>query len=233
MTIYTSSEFCNRLMELEKHDTLYVLGGFGLPGTTKNKTRVKNAQSFNRTPERARMIDAATPETWFFDCVGMVKAVLWGWYGNGSLTYGGAVYKANGVPDTNCEGMIALCNDVSKDFSTILPGEFLYMKGHCGIYMGDGLAIECTPKWDNKVQYSYVGNVGCTSGHTRTWLKHGKLPWIEYNKTVNKPNLYKAKSGDSIAKLMKQGIVKDKAKFIKDNNLSFPYWLYAGKEYKL
>lgn len=233
MALFTSREFIDILMNMEQHETLYVLGGFGLIASPKNKTRVKNAQSFNRSADRAKMIDNASEDTWFFDCIGMVKAALWGWHGNASLSYGGAVYKSNGVPDTNCEGMIKLCHDVSKDFSNIEPGEFLYMKGHCGIYVGDGLCIECTPKWDNKIQYSYLGNIGCTAGHSRIWTSHGKLPWVEYLLIEKQPTLYTAKRGDSISKLMKQGVITDKAAFIKANNLKYPYWLYEGRQYKL
>ena len=62
-------------------------------------------------------------------------------------------------------------------------GEYLWMNGHCGVYIGNGLAVECTPKWDNKVQITAVGNIGSKSGYnTRTWTKHGKLPYITYEK---------------------------------------------------
>lgn len=234
MILFTAREFMNRLCELECHKTLYVLGGFGLPANIKNKTRVKNAQVYNRSNGRDKMIDGASSDTFFFDCIGMVKAVLWGWNGNTQANYGGASYGSNGVPDTNCEGMIKLCKDVSSDFHDIQEGEFLYMKGHCGIYMGDGIAIECTPKWDNKVQYSYVENLGCKYGKSRSWEKHGKLPWIEYATIeTTKPLKYIAQSGDSISKLIKKGIITDKAKFIEINKLKYPYWLIKGKEYTL
>ena len=234
MTLFTANEFVNELIEVERHKTLYVLGGFGLPATEKNKQRVKKAQSYNRTNGRNIMIDNASSDTFFFDCIGLVKAVLWGWYGDKTLNYGGATYASNGVPDTNCEGMIKLCHGVTSDFTHLEVGEFLYMKGHCGIYVGDGLAIECTPKWKNCVQYSYVANIGCNLGNCRVWDKHGKLPFIEYKKETKPVEVkYTAKSGDSISKLMKQGIITDKQAFIQKNGLKYPYWLYKGKEYKL
>ena len=116
-----------------------------------------------------------------FDCVCLVKGILWGWNGDASKKYGGAVYQSNGVPDITEEQMINACSGVSSDFSSLVPGEFLWMQGHCGVYIGDGLAVECTPKWDNCVQITAVGNLGAKSGYnSRTWTKHGKLPYVEY-----------------------------------------------------
>lgn len=51
--------------------------------------------------------------------------------------------------------------------------------------------------------------------------------------TTDTQQFYKAKTGDTISKLMTQGIIKDKQRFITENKLSFPYWLYAGKVYKV
>lgn len=51
--------------------------------------------------------------------------------------------------------------------------------------------------------------------------------------TTDTQQFYKAKSGDTISKLMTQGIIKNKQRFIAENKLSFPYWLYAGKVYKV
>lgn len=121
------------------------------------------------------------PPVWGFDCVNLLKGILWGWTGDTSKTYGGAVHGANGVPDTNANGMIQLCYDVTTDFSHIEPGEGLWLEGHWGIYVGNGLAIECTGRWANGVQVTAVHNLGKRDGmNGRYWTKHGKIPWIEY-----------------------------------------------------
>ena len=66
----------------------------------------------------------------------------------------------------------------------ILPGEAVWKSGHIGIYIGDGLAVECTPAWYDKVQITAVGNLGGVTGYNvRTWIKHGKLPWVDYSVT--------------------------------------------------
>ena len=128
------------------------------------------------------MILNASADTFGFDCVCLIKGVLWGWNGNAKASRGGAKYKANKVPDVNANAMIELCEDVTTDFSNIQVGEAVWCKGHIGVYIGDGLAVESTPAWKNKVQITAVKNIGAKAGYNaRQWTKHGKLPWIEYD----------------------------------------------------
>ena len=57
-----------------------------------------------------------------------------------------------------------------------------------GIYIGDGLAVECTPKWKNCVQITAVANIGSKSGYNaRTWKKHGHIPYVEYSGKTEAP----------------------------------------------
>lgn len=125
------------------------------------------------------MINAATADTFGFDCVCLIKGILWGWRGDASKQYGGASYAINGVPDIGADTMITKCSGVSTDFSKIEVGEAVWCKGHIGVYIGGGLAVECTPKWKNCVQ---VTSCNCTkSGYNRrNWTKHGKLPYVSY-----------------------------------------------------
>lgn len=82
--------------------------------------------------------------------------------------------------------MIAKCRQVSTNFSNVQVGEFLWMPGHCAVYIGDGLAVEATPKWENRVQITAVGNIGAKPGyHSRWWERHGKLPYIDYSASVS------------------------------------------------
>ena len=37
--------------------------------------------------------------SWNFDCVILIKAILWGWNGNKNHAHGGANYGSNGVYD--------------------------------------------------------------------------------------------------------------------------------------
>ena len=160
--------------------TLYVMGCFGAPMTDANKERYCNNHSYNKKAARTRMIQAASADTFGFDCVCLIKGLLWGWDGDTSKIYGGAGYAVNGVPDIGADGMITKCRDVSTDFSKIEVGEAVWMKGHIGVYVGDGLAVECTPKWDNKVQITAC-NRTVAGYHRRDWTKHGKLPYVTYD----------------------------------------------------
>ena len=66
-------------------------------------------------------------------------------------------------------------------FKNIQIGEAVWLPGHIGIYIGNGLVIECSPRWSNNVQITCCANVKSVSGYNkRTWSKHGKIPWLIY-----------------------------------------------------
>ena len=180
-TIMKASEFIKKLEDVAKnYKTLYVMGCFGSPLNTTNKKRFTTNHTYNKKADRTEMINAASADTFGFDCVNLIKGILWGWNGDKTKTHGGAKYNTNGVPDINADALITKCTDISTDFNKITIGECLWTSGHVGIYIGDGLAIECTPSWDNKVQITAC-NCKKNGYHTRTWKKHGKLPYIEYD----------------------------------------------------
>lgn len=174
----TNFEFAIKCKELAtNYKTLYVLGGFGAPLNASNKQRAIAQYAYNA--KRKAMINAATADTFAFDCCGVIKGLCWDFDGNVNAVYGGAKYASNGIPDIGADAMISYCGNVSKDFSHIEIGEAVWKSGHIGVYIGNGLAVECSPAWQNKVQ---ITACNCTKKgyHTRTWTKHGKLPWILY-----------------------------------------------------
>lgn len=165
------------------------MGCFGAPMNATNKQRYCNNHSYNKNANRTAMIKAATDDTFGFDCVCLIKGILWGWNGNKSKIYGGAGYACNGVPDIGADSMIKVCTGVTTDFSNIEVGEAVWMEGHIGVYVGDGKCVECTPKWTNNVQFSNLGNISkYKTGNYRVWTKHGKLPYVKYETVEdNKP----------------------------------------------
>ncbi len=164
-----------------KYKTVYGYGCFGWPMSKENQDRAIAAYAYNAKTERAAKLRGCGTDTFAFDCSGFVKALLWGWNGNSADPWGGAVYASGGVPDINANRIIGVCHDVTNDFSGIQPGEAVWMKGHIGIYIGNGLAVECTPKWSDGVQITAVLNIGAKSGcNGRHWTRHGKLPWVRY-----------------------------------------------------
>lgn len=165
------------------YKTLYVYGCFGAPLNARNKQRYTHNYAYNMRPDRTKKILAASEYTFGFDCVNLLKGIFWGWCGNLNDTYGGAVYGSHGVPDTNADGMFNnYCYNRSSDFSNIQEGEFVWMKGHIGVYVGGGLVVECTPIWKDGCQLTGLGNTGGASGYpTRTWTMHGKSRFLEYD----------------------------------------------------
>lgn len=208
-----SKTFIEKLIDAaQNHKTLYVMGCFGAPMTAANKTRYTQNHSYNKQAARTAMIKAASADTFGFDCVCLIKGILWGWTGDKSKTYGGAVYASNGVPDIGADTMIGKCKNVSTgNWGNMTPGEALWVPGHIGVYIGDGLAVECSPAFENDVQITAVGNIGKKAGYnTRTWQKHGRLPYVDYSDAggstpvVTPPasggeTVYTVKKGDTLS----------------------------------
>lgn len=170
-----------------KLKTLYVLGCIGAPMTDSAKKRYTTNNNYNKSSTRKNKINSASSDTFGFDCVCLLKSILWGFNGDKSKIYGGAKYASNGVPDKNANQMFdSYCTNKSKNFKNIVPGEFVWMNGHIGVYIGNGLAVECTPIWKDGVQVTAVGNIGKKSGYnTRTWTSHGKCVFVDYDSKEN------------------------------------------------
>lgn len=182
-------DFLNQVRKAVNSKTLYVMGGWGFPLNSSNKDRTQK-NSYNQREERKKKIYAASEDTFAFDCVGLCKGVLWGWDAKADLKNGGASYAANGVPDWDAKVMMfSGCSDPTTDFSKIDAGEFLWLDGHCGIYLGDGLAAESTPIWKDGVQISAVSNIGTKPGYnSRKWTYHGHLKYVDYSGVTPEPD---------------------------------------------
>ena len=231
-------EFLEKLRLAESCKTLYVKGCFGAPMTAKNKQRY-GSRSDNKN--RVALINAASADIFGFDCVCLIKGILWGWNADVNKQYGGAVYKSNGVPDVGADGIVKYLQHVSKDFSNIIPGECVWMSGHVGVYMGDGKVIECTPKWTNDVQYSHLGNLGYKTGHWRNWTKHGRIPWVEYvnapatEKPPEKPQevFYTVKSNDTLTIIAKANGITLATLLRLNPQIKNPNVIYKGQQIRI
>ena len=88
-----SGVFVDKLLAVAgNYKTLYVMGCFGAPMTPENKKRYTQNHDYNKAADRVKMINAASADTFGFDCVNLIKGVLWGWSGDASKRYGGAAY---------------------------------------------------------------------------------------------------------------------------------------------
>lgn len=179
--VMTAVELARRCESLaQNYKTLYVMGCFGAPMTAKNRKRYTANHSYNAQKSRTAKIQAAGEDTFGFDCVCMIKGLLWGWQGDSTKVYGGAKYASCDVPDVGADSMFRKCTDKSADFSCLEVGEAVWRSGHIGIYIGNGLAVEATPQWADGVQITACN--GAVSGYpARQWSKHGKLPYVSYD----------------------------------------------------
>lgn len=180
--LMTGAELADKAIDCAtNYKTLYVNGCWGTPLTEANKQRfLKNPK--NARADRQAKIEAASADTFGFDCVCLVKSLSgWGWSGDANHHYGGVDFGSNGVPDVGEDGVLNLCEDVSDNFATVQAGEYLYMDDHCGIYVGNGMAVEAVSRWQDGVQLTRIWNMLSNDGTPgRYWEKHGKLPWIAY-----------------------------------------------------
>lgn len=129
-----------------------------------------------------------------FDCIGLVKSLI----NNPDIAYktspkGYYVKPGAVIPDTTEKGILNLCTGVGYGFTNLVPGEYLYMNGHAGVYVGDytdpsGVVnvIECTGAFGGGVVSSYVDSYGRRWNHkggyqVMAWGAHGKLSsYIDY-----------------------------------------------------
>lgn len=199
--LYTSEQYVKELMRIHEHyKTYYAWGAFGSPANAKNRKRYE-------------VPDTVTPDTFLFDCSGFAyKALPWGWSGDKNKTYGGASYNKYDLDHPFPQ----VCEDISKDFSTIVPGEVVYMPGHVGVYIGKGIVVECTAAWENCVLLSECKNVSIDTGlkHKRTWTSHGKLPFVDYGLVeISLPIYTVAMMGEGLIKIARRcGITLEEIK---------------------
>ena len=178
-----NKEFADKLKDVAiNYNTVYANGMFGQP-ITQNIINQKAKQLPNwYTSKRKESLQSYIGKGYFgFDCICLIKGILWGWNGNINDVNGGAKYASNNVADSTVDGTLNLCTEVSENFNSLMVGEYLWTDGHCGIYVGEGLCVECTTRWENCVQITAVYNIAEQAGYNgRFWKKHGKLPYIEY-----------------------------------------------------
>lgn len=192
-----NNEFISKLKEIVSMNTVYMWGCFGQKVTQSIITaKTKQYPSWYTKAKQSELKKLIGKNYYGFDCVCLIKAILWG--------FPNTKYASNGVPDIGADTMITKCNNISTDFGNITPGEAVWLNGHIGIYIGNGQVIECTPIWKNGVQITQLSQ--------RKWVKHGKLPYIEYvsekkaDPIINNSQgqVYVVVKGDTLTKIAKQ-----------------------------
>lgn len=206
----THDQFVQEVERIASFRTVYIKGGIATYISKRNIQAMQGMYPswYTNSKIKERFEPKYEKNYWGFDCSGLIKAAVWGFTAQKAFrsTIG---YSINGLPDfpVGTYGEMSEVAVLSTDWSDIMPGEILFTPGHVGVYVGDGLAVECTPSWSGGVQYTCVGNLGKIDGYnTRNWGYHGKLRCIRYLKEE------KESEGDTVnieMKVLKKG-AKDK-----------------------
>lgn len=124
-----------------------------------------------------RFFNKKNKENYECDCSGMIKACFWNYPKNGK-------YQSNNLKDMNANMMLKNCDNISTDFSKIKKGCFVWVTGHIGVYLGNGVVQECTPKWKGKIQKTYCVESPFSNKNKlneRKWAKYGYFKYINYD----------------------------------------------------
>ena len=126
------------------------------------------------------------------DCVGLIKGYLW--TNDGKLTY-------NAAQDKDVSGFLANCS-AQGNISSIpeVPGVLVFMKGHVGVYIGNGKVIEA-------MGHKY--GVRETVLSERPWTTWGVLDWISYEKEKDMTEY------EALDFLVEKGKISDKEYWLK------------------
>lgn len=141
-----SSEFMAKAKELCTAKTMYIQTALGAPLTKANKLRLASATPFNS--QRSKKIFDASEDTIAFDEIGLISYI-------------------SGVKFKDYGQLMSQCFDISKDLSTVAPGEIVFMRDRAGIFIGDGKVVTVS-----------LEGVGMTT--IEGWVSHGKLAYVTY-----------------------------------------------------
>ena len=161
--------------------TAYMWGEFGRKITSSTISQ-KAAQYPSRyTSARQALLKSYIKKGYNgCDCAGLYKWFLWTDGGKkSSISYKSAT-------DRSTTGMYNAA--VKKgEISSLpeIPGVILYMKGHVGVYIGNGEAVECTLG-------AYGDGVVKTKVKGRGWTHWLQMPEIDYSEVDNSPSVVKS-----------------------------------------
>ena len=120
-----------------------------------------------------------------FDCWNLVKALINDPTIDQNYVVGRYAPASGNMGDWDGWTILQHCSGVSTDFSHLYVGEYLYMAGHAGVYIGNGQVVECTCDWEGGVLISNITSSGGryrNGTFMRSWQYHGKLTeWIDYS----------------------------------------------------
>lgn len=191
-------DFAARAKAVLIYNTQYLQGGFGC---RLGKDWYDSKWDWNKKNQKLINSKLNTkPITFGFDCVGLVKGILWGFTGDYDAIYGGSRYMCNNVPDMTVSALKQSCGNLSSDFDILSVGELVFLgDSHVGIYIGNGEVVEASPAWQCKVQRTLLPVRNTTNYEklpVRKWDVHGICPYVEHHSYENAYRELSAKYGE-------------------------------------
>ena len=149
------------------------------------------------------------------DCVGgAIKGAAWT-----LLSTEPWKYASHGVQDRSADGMFEWCKSLGAEHGTIdtipdRPGVAVRMKGHVGVYVGGGEAVE----WRG---FAY----GCvvTQLAARPWTDWYALPWVEYT------NGESGMGNGELRPTLRNGAKGEAVKALQERLIELGYGFYLGR----
>jgi len=188
MYVFTVKQFIAKLYDCMASNNIYVSAGWGanLQGEWLEKYTTNN--DYNRKHAKEIKKAAEKQPCWGFDCICLIKAILWGFNFNYSKRNGGCVYKANGVPDYGTKKFFEeCCHDQQwiEKGCTIPAGAIVWTDGHIATSIGDGKVIESTRYGGAVIRIAGIRGVYTgTDLPIRHFDKWGYCNFIDYTNRV-------------------------------------------------
>lgn len=175
--------FC---LEKTKEHSVYMWGEYGRPVSERIISAKAKKYPLRYTEKRQEKLRSLIGKGYVgCDCGGLYKYFLWSDGGRSPLRYRKAT-------DRNAAGMYSAATERGK--TSALPeieGLILYMPNHCGVYVGNGYAVECTLG-------AFGDGIVKTSVKGRGWTHWLKMPEIDYEEG-NTPLILPKKTVDTVA----------------------------------
>ena len=172
--IKTNLDFVNYLKTLLNRNTVYMWDGYGTLVTNdfiKQKASIYPRYYSKKTIKLLKTL--VNKNYYSYDCAGMIKSYWMSDLGTKEVVYNHEYDK------DSYEITIEIASDMgSLKSMPEIKGLFLYMKGHCGVYIGSGQVIECTS--NETISHKDGGGVCVTSLKERPWSTWTKCKWLNY-----------------------------------------------------
>ena len=203
-------------------------GGYGKLVTSTLISQKKRQYPSHYPSDKVKYLKSLVGKNYYsYDCSGLIKSYWMSDFGTKPVKYMKKYDKdAYGITLGNAskKGKIKTLPEI--------PGVLLYMKGHCGVYLGNGKVIECTS--NEKISKKKFGCVCISKLKARKWTDWTMSKWLNYVTDANeeKPvsdNYYIVKKGDTLSEIaLKYHTTVDE--LVKLNNIKNPKLIKVGQK---